>query len=461
MKTQLLLLLSLFGFIGFLQLNSITQPAMVNSNQKLDSVYINFQPIVKSNNELTEKTEKLVIETYDTDKNPTTAMLYSYQDATNNIATDSLRISMQHYDYNNFTSAYNDFTSEFSHCLNGNLIYNTGFETPRLYYLFNLKSATEEIVNTTTNNWLPSYYGEQLSDLRYPNATNLITTKYSYNANFSINSAYKADGIIELNGLGYYAEVTFYNWNTTDGFTPDYKNIYYNTYDANNKLTESIIKRIDDIPSGVEVNHSKFTINYGTDLFQVIFSDWNDVTNDWDVTNKKEIVYSNGNPIATNYYYWDGEWIGSDGSSLSISHFFDNNKYTGFSSQNPYTIEYYNITYNTDDLISYETYSDTDENNYGEVYEREYYYSSDTGVDGISENTLNNIIVYPNPVKNSIHLNIQNEVEYQVYTIDGKVILNGSTNNTINTNTLSNGIYFLKLKNNTNFSTRKIVINRN
>lgn len=59
----------------------------------------------------------------------------------------------------------------------------------------------------------------------------------------------------------------------------------------------------------------------------------------------------------------------------------------------------------------------------------------------------NKINIYPNPVKETIYTSNITDVEFEIFNILGKSILKGKTNeNQINVNSLSKGIYILKLK---------------
>jgi hypothetical protein len=77
---------------------------------------------------------------------------------------------------------------------------------------------------------------------------------------------------------------------------------------------------------------------------------------------------------------------------------------------------------------------------------------------GLSSNTINNgIQVFPNPASNSIQLKSENEtnVEVTIFDITGKLLLKHqlkdlTQNNSIETTTLSNGIYIIEIKSHAN-----------
>lgn len=84
---------------------------------------------------------------------------------------------------------------------------------------------------------------------------------------------------------------------------------------------------------------------------------------------------------------------------------------------------------------------------------------------GIEENELiNNILIFPTPAKNNLYIkNLNNINIIQMYTVDGKMILeenlnNSNTETNINVSSLSNGIYFINLKNNDRLYHSKLIL---
>lgn len=76
----------------------------------------------------------------------------------------------------------------------------------------------------------------------------------------------------------------------------------------------------------------------------------------------------------------------------------------------------------------------------------------------IDDNEINEIAIYPNPVKEIIYLSNITETEYEIFDILGNSISKGKTIiNGINVNSLSKGIYILKLKNGENLITKKFI----
>ncbi len=68
--------------------------------------------------------------------------------------------------------------------------------------------------------------------------------------------------------------------------------------------------------------------------------------------------------------------------------------------------------------------------------------------------------MYPNPAKNSITVNCENSTEINIYSIDGKLVLQKAVQNPVNElniSTLTDGIYMLKVVTDKGTVTRKLV----
>jgi len=83
----------------------------------------------------------------------------------------------------------------------------------------------------------------------------------------------------------------------------------------------------------------------------------------------------------------------------------------------------------------------------------------ETEFTSVSVNELNNTIeIYPNPVKNKLHINGEFNI-IKIYDIYGKLVYQGS-DNTINTENLSNGIYITNIDLNNNTITKRVTISK-
>lgn len=75
----------------------------------------------------------------------------------------------------------------------------------------------------------------------------------------------------------------------------------------------------------------------------------------------------------------------------------------------------------------------------------------------ISENTLEGVKVFPNPVKNYLYLeNVKNIVSAKVYNISGKLVLE-TTEVKIDFRNINRGVYFLQLKIDNVLITKRII----
>ena len=76
-----------------------------------------------------------------------------------------------------------------------------------------------------------------------------------------------------------------------------------------------------------------------------------------------------------------------------------------------------------------------------------------------NQTSIKNISIFPNPVKNT--LNIQGEMELvEIFDVFGKLVLN-STNNTINTSELAEGVYVVKINTHNNIIiTKRITVTK-
>ena len=69
----------------------------------------------------------------------------------------------------------------------------------------------------------------------------------------------------------------------------------------------------------------------------------------------------------------------------------------------------------------------------------------------------NSIIMYPNPVKNTLTIDGLVVKDIVIYSVLGKAVLNISNQNTIDVSSLSKGVYFIKVSDGINASTKKFI----
>ena len=76
---------------------------------------------------------------------------------------------------------------------------------------------------------------------------------------------------------------------------------------------------------------------------------------------------------------------------------------------------------------------------------------------GIDEKSENKIMIYPNPVEDVLSLAITEMVSYEVYSLQGSLVMQGTTDSKINVSALRSGLYQLRCKNNNLWSAYKFM----
>ena len=79
---------------------------------------------------------------------------------------------------------------------------------------------------------------------------------------------------------------------------------------------------------------------------------------------------------------------------------------------------------------------------------------------GIDEEYATNLILYPNPVKDLLHVGCDNLKQYDVFSVDGKLIRSSQTDSDediIDLSGLESGIYMLRITSDKGAVTRRII----
>ncbi len=85
-----------------------------------------------------------------------------------------------------------------------------------------------------------------------------------------------------------------------------------------------------------------------------------------------------------------------------------------------------------------------------QILQRNSTVAKDTTILAVNDSAKDPVKVYPNPVKNSLSVSgITKDQQYEIYSMDGKMIKTGtySSGKTIDVNTLTKGVYLLKIEN--------------
>jgi len=79
---------------------------------------------------------------------------------------------------------------------------------------------------------------------------------------------------------------------------------------------------------------------------------------------------------------------------------------------------------------------------------------------GVEEDDETNLILYPNPVKGLLHIRCENMRQYDVFSVDGRMVLSSPTNNNedvVDLSGLESGIYMLRITSDNGVVTRRII----
>ncbi|SCY85615.1 CotH kinase family protein [Flavobacterium caeni] len=76
---------------------------------------------------------------------------------------------------------------------------------------------------------------------------------------------------------------------------------------------------------------------------------------------------------------------------------------------------------------------------------------------GVKENPLAQVAVYPNPFSDMLYIKGIDNADYEIFSIDGKLVQQGKTSAQLNLGNLRNGMYLLRLSANGASQTKKII----
>lgn len=91
-----------------------------------------------------------------------------------------------------------------------------------------------------------------------------------------------------------------------------------------------------------------------------------------------------------------------------------------------------------------------------------YYYSDVMGLDDLSDSNF--LTIYPNPVKNTLHIKLKDQIraDASLFDINGRLVLEQklqAVNSALNIEPLNSGIYILKIRTENGFATKRITKN--
>jgi len=77
----------------------------------------------------------------------------------------------------------------------------------------------------------------------------------------------------------------------------------------------------------------------------------------------------------------------------------------------------------------------------------------------VTENIIDDLLLYPNPTKGVIYLSKNIEINYGIYNSIGQKVIEGVTSDEINISQLANGMYYIKIEVENQTTNRKIIKN--
>lgn len=341
------------------------------------------------------------------------------------------------------------------------------------------QSDVREKYYYNANNQVSSYTYEEWKDdenalifrskkeYEYLSSTNLLyqTTYFSYNSSSATwNNSSKE--IFSYNFDNQIQTKIYYNWNTMSSSWKTLRQIIY-SYDLNKKLSveEEQNYVVDAFENDYKILY-KYDANIGNKLISTKQLNWNRTISKWDSIRKTENYYNTIGKLGSINRY---DMVGSNWKLFSKSIYVYDSRQSLIrntisfwnESENKLINQYdYFYEYNSDTfLISKESHEDWDldldfyTRKYGETY-------SCPSIKNTDINNLKflNIKIYPNPTTNQLIIeSLQNE-KYEIRNYVGSIIQLGVIKfgqNTINLSSMPNGIYFVKINN----QTQKIIIN--
>ena len=233
------------------------------------------------------------------------------------------------------------------------------------------------------------------------------------------------------------------------------------TYDANNNIISEIYSLWDTgINDWVVSGKYEYTYDANNNMISEIYSYWDNSINDWIFSAKYEFSYdANNNMISEIYSAWD--------NSINDWKFYEKYEFTYDLGVNITAIVapewYYNFLespcYNK--LLTY-TYYVWDGADFISKGIATFYYSDIVGINEAIDNSF--LTIYPNPANDYLMINTQsiNNDEIQIFNAFGQnVMIVESLHNVpqqrIDISQLPSGIYFIRISNDVNNITKKII----
>ena len=265
---------------------------------------------------------------------------------------------------------------------------------------------------------------------------------------------------------------TFETW--TDGNWANSSKLLY-TYDSSGYQTNLLGQTWDiSTNSWITSFQYNYTNNSNGTIQQYIYQNWNVSSNSWVNVQRSTYTYNSSSKVMTSIFEtWSG---GSWSNSSKFLYTYDANGYqTNLLGQiwniptNSWITSFqYNYTNNSNGTVQQYIYQNWVEssNNWVNVQRGTYIY---TGQLGMETYDFNKIIVYPNPAKDIVSIDVNDfngEInQVRLINIQGQNVFtydnaNQSKMFNLPINNFSEGIYLLQFQTSTGISTKKLIITK-
>jgi len=408
---------------------TILQPALSNSNKMLDSIYI-YKQLPDQNEYLYSILRN---QSFDEDKNPTSDIFEQFDEN-----ADLIRKTKTTYSY----YPYDEYLRE------------------SLASLLPINQYTREILNLNTNTWLFESNRTYIKNEKFsfPEiGTSLNRELYFFDDDYDID--YGLKGNTTLNG-DFPIDYLKYSWNsTTNTFEQSYKYLFVNTI-TNGDLSTRITNKISDFATNEAVTYKKEEyLDIGADPnYQRTTYSWDGTS--WQNWRLKTVSYDNGKITETISYQWDNAINNWEETRKSIyTYNIDGNlqNFQLFRNQNIWYDD--TFTYDTDNLLTDRVLIRHDYETGDLIYTKRYvcYYSPEDNL-GVNNVNFVTISLHPNPAKTILNIEYNKPFKYQIYSIQGVKVLQGTADGVIDIKKLNKGVYFIYMEfKNTNLSKKFIV----
>ena len=323
-------------------------------------------------------------------------------------------------------------------------IYESGKTTYTYYYTDYVSDSLRKTNLRETHYNSNGFITSETKYYRLASSDSLVgDTKYEY--------SYHTDGINVFESQYYRYDVAQKKWILQE-------KMEYPTYDSFGNKTE-IVKSTWDVNTENWKFFSKLINNYNSNNIATLLSSysWNESINDWVGYSKNEYNYDdNDNLINSSNYSWDAvrnDWKGKsrrenqyDKAFTIDDLFFPSWLITESRFNKPVQFLDYNWNPNSNNWIEFQLST---------------LYYSDVVINKVSEPGLSNTKVYPNPVKDLLHINNMDDFrEYSILNMQGMTVKSGILNdysNTISIGEVTPGMYLVQLKDENRVHSAKIL----